>query len=83
MSRIRFVIDSSDKTVEESKEYLKEYIFYSWLTGEPEFISGYSIATKGGREVLWFRDKKEIRKFTNFLLKQIKKSVKQVQRETK
>ena len=86
MPRTKFSVDSSDKTVEKSKEYVKDYLFISWLTGRPEFISGYSITTKNEREILWFRDKKEIRKFAKFLLKVItpieeKTSVKKWKRE--
>ena len=84
MSKIIFLIDSSDKTIskEEAKAdgYLKSFVFRTWFTGHPRFVSCYTLDCQG-KEIMQFRDKEELRKFANLLLKEGNKTRKQVLKE--
>ena len=85
MSRMIFIIDSSDKTIskQESKRdgYLKSFVFRTWLTGKPNFVSDYTLDCQG-KEIMAFRDKVELRKFANILLKEASKTRKKAIEES-
>ena len=80
MSKVIFTLDSSDKNIskKESRKdgYLKSFVFRTWLTGKPEFVCGYTLDYQG-KEIMAFRDKEELKKFSKILLKEVAKTKKQ------
>ena len=81
MSKRFFTIDNSDKSILKSKD-LKEYVFWTWLTGRPSFVNHYTLENEKGIEIMSFKGKRQLRKFANILLREANKSRSQAVKES-